>query len=115
MNEDDYQYLAAMLAGAIEAAMWNTDFAEQVADLQAVQEALEGRGKGLPLPEAARVRLEVLHMLKQADAYADDPRAKEFGTMYCLLETMTGDDRTRLATMLIQLMRFAAVKSGLEA
>ena len=79
--------------------------AEQVTDLSAVLDALEGRAKGLPLPEAARVRLEVLQLLKQADAYADDPRAKEFGTMYCLLETMESDDRSRLATRLIQLLR----------
>src|SRR5262245_39071491 len=110
MDADDYHHLASVLSQAIEAAMWSTDFAEQVADLSSVQEALEGRAKGLPIPDAARVRLEVLHVLKQADAYADDPRAKEFGTMYCLLETMTNEDRAKLAAMLVQLVKFAAVK-----
>jgi hypothetical protein len=111
MNAEDYQHLVRVLSLAIEAAMWSSDFAEQVEDLTALQDVLEGPAKGLPLPEAARLRLEVLHVLKQADAYADDPRAKEFGTTFCLLETMTNEDRAKLATMLVQLLKFAAVKS----
>lgn len=110
MDVEDHRYLAIALTNAIEAAMWSTDFTEQVNELSAVQEALEHQGKDLPLPDAARVRLEVLQVLKRADEYADDPRAKEFGTLFCLLDTMTDDERTRLATMLVQLLRFVSAK-----
>jgi hypothetical protein len=108
MNADDYEHLATVLAAAVEAAMWRTDFAEQASELSAVEEALENQGKDLPLPDAARLRLEVLHVLKQADAYADDPRAKEFGEVYCLLATMTDEDRGRFGSALVQLLRIAA-------
>jgi hypothetical protein len=47
-------------------------------------------------------------VLKQADAYADDPRAKEFGEVYCLLATMTDEDRGRFGSALVQLLRIAA-------
>jgi hypothetical protein len=114
MDAEDYRHLATTLTNAIEAAMWSADFTEQVDELSAVQDALERQGKDLPLPDAARVRLEVLQVLKRADEYADDPRAKEFGTQFCLLETMTPDERTRLAGMLIQLLRFVAAKSELD-
>lgn len=111
MNTDDYEHLATTLSSAIEAAMWSTDFAEQATELTAVETALENQGKDLPLPDGARLRLEVLHVLKQADSYADDPRAKEFGELYCLLETMTDEERGRLASALVQLLRIAAAGS----
>jgi hypothetical protein len=88
--------------------MWSTDFAEQVTELSAVQEALEQRVHDLPLPDAARLRLDILHVLKQANEYADDPRAKEFGTIYCLLDSMTAEERQRLASLLVRLQSFAA-------
>jgi hypothetical protein len=53
----------------------------------------------------------VLQVLKQADEYADDARAKEFGTMYCLLDSMSAEDRTRLAALLVDLFRFASAKT----
>ena len=108
MTADDYEHLANVLAAAIEAAMWRSDYAEQASELDAVEDALENQGRDLPLPDAARLRLEVLHVLKQADAYADDPRAKEFGEVYCLLATMTDEDRARLGSALVQLLRISA-------
>ena len=112
MNADDYQHLAKALALVIEASMWNIEFAEHVAELEGLEDVLEHRAKDLPLPDAARLRLEILQVLKQADAYADDPRAKEFGTMFCLLDTLSSADRVRLSTMLVELLRFAAEKSA---
>jgi hypothetical protein len=110
MNVEDYEYLARTLASAIEAAMWSTDFTEQVSGLAAVQEALEHRAQGLPLPDAARLRLEILHTLQQSDEYADDVKAKEFGTMYCMLDALTDEERTHLATLLVELLSFVAKK-----
>ena len=112
MNVEDYAHLAETLSTAIEAAMWSTEFTDQVTELSAVQDALEHRAHDLPLPDAARLRLDILHVLKQSDEYADDVKAKEFGTLYCLLDAMTDDDRIRLASLLVELLRFAAAKSG---
>jgi hypothetical protein len=115
MNIDDYEHLATTLSAAIEAAMWSTDYTEQVVELLAVQEALESRAKDLPVPDPARLRLEILHVLKRADAYEDDARAKEFGALFVMLETMTEDDRGKFATLLVQLLRHAVKESIAKA
>ncbi len=111
----DYDYLCEVLSSAIQAAMWSNDFGEQVNELSALQDALEHRGKDLPLPDAARLRLDVLAVLKSADTFADDPRAKEFGTLYCLLDNLSEDERGRLAALLVQLLRFTSARSDSDA
>lgn len=108
MKTEDYEHLATTLGAAIEAAMWSTDFADQASEFDAVKDALENRAKDLPLPEPARLRLEILHVLKRAEEYEDDARAKEFGAFFVMLETMTPDDRRAFAALLVQLLRHAA-------
>ena len=111
MNTESYQRLAATLSTAVTAAMWSTESTEQVEALLALQDVLESQARGLPLHEPARLRLEILQVLKRADEYEDDARAKEFGALYVMLETMTTEDRAAFATLLVQLLRIAAKAS----
>lgn len=106
----DYDHLSEKLALAVQASMWNEDYATQVDPLSELRDALSNEGRDLPLPEAARLRLDVLQVLDSADEYADDPRAKEFGTLYCLLENMPIQTRSQLAAKLMALLRFTSAR-----
>jgi len=111
----DYGHIAEKLAIAIEQAMWSGDeFDQQAHELCAVEDALKQASEEPWAGEAAKDRATILRLLDTDVGDAEDPRAKEFGTLFVRMMRMSSDDRARLAEAMVGLLRFAEQQDALE-
>jgi hypothetical protein len=112
----DYVHVAEKLAIAIEQAMWSADaFDQQAQELCAVEDALKQVNDELWTDsEAAKDRATILALLETDVGDAEDPRAKEFGTLFVRMMRMSSDERGRLAEAMVGLLRFAERQDATE-
>jgi hypothetical protein len=112
----DYAHIAEKLAIAIEQAMWSAAdaFDQQAQELCAIEDALKQASDELWTDtEARKDRATILALLETDVGDAEDPRAKEFGTLFVRMMRMSNDDRARLAEAMVGLLRFAERKDAL--
>ena len=112
----DYGHIAEKLAIAIEQAMWSGDeFDQQAQELCVVEDALKAASAKLwAVGEAAKDRATILKLLETDVGDAEDPRAKEFGSLFVRMMRMSSDDRVRLAEAMVGLLRFVERQAALE-
>jgi hypothetical protein len=111
----DYGDIAKKLAIAIQQAMWSGDeFDQQARELCVVEDALKEASPRLWADgKAAKDRATILKLLETDVGDAEDPRAKEFGTLFVRMMRMSSDDRARLAEAMVGLLRFAERQDAL--
>jgi|SRR5688500_8016903 hypothetical protein len=113
----DYGHIAEKLAIAVEQAMWSAAdaFDQQAQELCAVEDALKQVNDKLWTDsEAAKDRATILALLETDVGDAEDPRAKEFGTLFVRMMRMSSDERGRLAEAMVGLLRFAERQDATE-